>query len=164
MVSTKRKTQTGPLPVHGLNIRWLSLLLTQGGTSWWHAKNMSSLWWPLREQGGGSDRLIPLMSDGPLCPLNILYLEIPGILLPFSQIQNYIWFKNNQKSDHLSCSNLSVWYTSIATMIGYVQPGFKPWTGRFLSHLAISSLSGAIILWSIHLGIGTIPWTSGNHL
>ena len=45
----------------------------------------------------------------------------------------YIWYQNNQKYDHLSENNPSVWYTwqHFRTMIGHVQPCFGPWTGRF---------------------------------
>ncbi len=86
-------------------------------------------------------------------------------VLTFSQIRNYIWFQNNQKIDHLSCNNHSVWYQHCHYDRICIQTCLEPWTGQFFSsYLAISSLSGAIILWSIHLDIGTIPWTSGNYL
>ncbi len=49
------------------------------------------------------------------------------------EVLAYIWYQINQKLDHLSGNNLSVWYisNSISTMRGYVQPCFEPWTGRF---------------------------------
>ncbi len=63
------------------------------------------------------------------------------------EVLSYIWYQNNQKLGHLKDTTpLFDIPDSMPTMIGYVQPWFEPWTGRF-SHYTHQILSHEIPCW-----------------